>query len=207
MASTSSRPSERVSAAILLAALVACASPVSLQPSAPQGGEAAPTGSSFAPPPGIALDTTCVTSAHELCFDAVDNNCNGLLEEGCGVNSGAIQLAAAWAEEEADVDLSLTDPSGELVKAGVLTASGLAKDRDCPGSERRCRGQNMENIFLEPGAEPPRGVYRASVRLEKTHGARLPIKVRIGARVGPKVYGFSVELTAQGEEKNFQFSL
>jgi len=123
------------------------------------------------------------------------------------VNSGAIQVAAAWSEDEADVDLLVVDPAGELVKPGVLTSSGLAKDRDCPGNDRRCRGQNMENIFLEPDAEPARGVYRATLRLEKTNGARLPIKVRVGARVGPKVYGFSVELAAQGEEKSFQFRL
>lgn len=207
MASTSSRRSERALAGVVLAALAACASPLSLTPAASPSGEAGPGASAFSPPPGIVLETTCVTSAHELCFDAIDNNCNGLLEEGCGVNSGAIQIAAAWAEEEADVDLLLVDPAGELVKPGGLTSSGLAKDRDCPGNDRRCRGQNMENIFLEPDAEPPRGLYQATLRLEKTNGARLPIKVRVGARVGPKVYGFFVELSAQGEEKAFQFRL
>lgn len=153
------------------------------------------------------METTCVTSAYEICFDAIDNNCNGLLEEGCGVNSGAIQIAAAWTEEEADIDLLLIDPLGELVKPGNITSSGLSKDRDCPGNDRRCRGQNMENIFLEPDAEPPHGVYRASLRLEKINGARSPIKVRVGARIGPKIYGFSVELSTQGEEKTFQFYL
>jgi tRNA (guanosine-2'-O-)-methyltransferase len=206
MASTSSRRSERAAAALALAAVAACASPISLRPTA-SSPEAASSSAAFSPPPGILLETTCVTSAHELCFDAVDNNCNGLIDEGCGVNSGAIQVAAAWAEDEADVDLLLVDPVGELAKPGSLTGSGLAKDRDCPGNDRRCRGQNMENVFLEPEAEPLRGVYRATLKLEKTNGARLPIKVRVGARVGPKVYGFSVELGAQGEEKSFEFRL
>lgn len=203
----SPRQRRRALAALALLLLAACASPLSLQPAPSTTPEADPGAPAFAPPPGIALETTCVTSAHELCFDAVDNNCNGLIDEGCGVNSGAIQVAAAWAEEEADVDLLLVDPAGELVKTGSLTSSGLAKDRDCPGNDRRCRGQNMENVFLEPDAEPPRGLYRGTLKLEKTNGARLPIKVRVGARVGPKTYGFSVELGAQGEEKSFQFRL
>ncbi|MCS6898218.1 MAG: hypothetical protein RMJ98_00080 [Myxococcales bacterium] len=203
MVSTSFRPSEVVA---VLAAMAACASPISLRPTS-SSPEAASSASTFTPPPGILLETTCVTTAHELCFDATDNNCNGLIDEGCGVNSGVIQVAAAWAEEEADVDLLLTDPAGDLAKPGSLTVSGLAKDRDCPGSDRRCRGQNMENVFLEPEAEPLRGVYKVILKLEKTNGARLPIKVRVGARVGPRVYGFSVELGFQGEEKSFEFRL
>lgn len=194
-------------ATALAAVVTACASPINVKPT--PGPDNNPTAgpAELTPPPGIALETTCVTTGPELCFDAVDNNCNGLIEEGCGVNSGVIQMAAAWAEEEADVDLLVTDPNGDLVKPGVASGAGLVKDRDCPGTDRRCRGQNMENVFLELDAEPMRGLYRTTVKLEKTNGARLPIKVRVGARVGPKVYGFSVELSKQGEEKSFQFRL
>ena len=114
---------------------------------------------------------------------------------------------SAWGEEEADVDLLVTDPGGDLIKTGAPSGAGLVKDRDCPGTDRRCRGQNMENVFLEPDAEPVRGTYRVTVRLEKLNGARLPIKVRVGARLGPRVYGFSTELGAQGQEQTFTFRL
>jgi hypothetical protein len=161
----------------------------------------------LAPPPGVALEQTCVTSGPELCFDARDNNCNGLLEEGCGVKAGILQMVAAWAEAEADVDLLVTDPNGELVRPGATTAAGLTKEKDCPGSDRQCHGQNLENVYLEQDSEPQRGYYRVALRLEKSNGAPLPLKVHLGARVGPRVYGLSVELGAQGEEKVFSFRL
>ena len=199
---------QRLLRALAVLGLAACASPIALRPSGEAGGDAAsgPAGE-LTPPPGIALETTCVSTGHELCFDATDNNCNGLIDEGCGVNSGVIQIAAAWAEEDADVDLLVTDPNGDLVKTGAASGTGLVKDRDCPGLDRRCRGQNMENVFLEPDAEPARGVYRATVKLEKLNGARLPLQVRVSARLGPRVYGFSTELGAQGQEKTFTFRM
>ena len=110
-------------------------------------------------------------------------------------------------EEGDGFDLLVTDPGGDLIKTGAPSGAGLVKDRDCPGTDRRCRGQNMENVFLEPDAEPVRGTYRVTVRLEKLNGARLPIKVRVGARLGPRVYGFSTELGAQGQEQTFTFRL
>lgn len=161
----------------------------------------------ISPPPDIVLEQTCVTSGPELCFDARDNNCNGLLEEGCGVKAGVLQMVAAWPEAEADVDLLVTDPNGELVRPGATTAAGLTKEKDCPGSDRQCHGQNLENVYLEQDAEPQRGYYRVALRLEKSNGAPLPLKVHLGARVGPRVYGLSVELGAQGEEKVLSFRL
>lgn len=169
-------------------------------------GELAPK--EIVPPPGVVLESTCVSTGPELCFDGLDNNCNGLLEEGCGIRSGMVQFVAAWAEAEADVDLLVTDPSGELAKTdGGPTAGGLEKDRECPGNDRRCRGQNLENVVLVEGIEPKLGAYKVVIRLDSTKGAALPIKVRVGARVGQRVYGLTVELGKPEEEKVVVFRL
>ena len=79
---------------------------------------------------GVSLTMTCTPTGPEICFDATDNNCNGVIDEGCGVESGPLQFAIAW-PEGADVDLDVTDPRGQLAKPGERTDSGLAKDRDC----------------------------------------------------------------------------
>ena len=144
---------------------------------------------------------TCVTTGPEQCFDGIDNNCNGLLEEGCGVTSGFVQIVAGWSEPNADIDLLVTDPAGELVRTGTVTTTGLRKERDCPKPDHPCRGQNMENVYLEAGTEARPGIYRVVIRLERTNGATLPVRVNVSARLGPRSYGFSLAMEAQGTEK------
>jgi hypothetical protein len=147
---------------------------------------------------GMLVRRACVPSGPERCFDARDDNCNGLIDEGCGVRTGLVQFVVAWDKPAADIDLDVTDPSGELVEVGRPTQSGLTKERDCPGSGNECRGQNLENVYLEEG-DPPRGAYRVRVRLEKLGGENPPVLVTLGARVGPKTYAFEFELSAVEE--------
>lgn len=156
--------------------------------------------------PGWVLAGTCVTSGPERCFDARDDNCNGLIDEGCGLATGYLQFAVAWSEEQADLDLEVTDPQGELAEVGRATATGLVKQRDCPGESRECRGQNLENVYLETG-EPTRGRYVVKVRLERLGGAEPPIRATVGARVGPKSHQAAVELAAEGAAETLAFVL
>ena len=158
-------------------------------------------------PEGVGLETACTPTGVELCFDARDNNCNGVIDEGCGLHTGILQFVIAWEAADADVDLNVYDPTGELARLGEATAGGLTKDRDCPRSGE-CQGQNVENVFLSEG-DPRRGRYRVVIRLDKLNGVAPPVRVRLGARVGQRSFGMVVDL-APGpgtEEKTFEFTL
>jgi hypothetical protein len=137
----------------------------------------------------------CTPTGPELCFNAIDDNCNGVIDEGCGVGTGVLQFTIAWKEEAADVNLSVTDPTGAVVDAKQRASrSGLRLDRDCPGATESCGGQNTENVFFE-GLEPPRGHYKVEITLVDPHGASPPVVVHFGARIGSQTHSADVELS------------
>lgn len=156
---------------------------------------------------GQTLDVACTPGGVEMCFDARDNNCNGVLDEGCGVHTGILQFMIAWDAAEADIDLQVYDTQGEQARMGEATADGLMKDRECP-NDGMCYGQNIENVFLAEG-EPKRGKYRVVVHLSELNGATAPVKVQLGVRVGQKTYAASVSVApgAGSQDKELEFSL
>ena len=176
------RPSHRLSGLVVAALAFGCA------PSVP--GKAKSVGT--APP--SERQRTAVPTAPEICGNATDDNENGLADEGCGLATGLAQFLASWEEPNADVDLRVLDPNGELVEVGRPTKSGLVKERDCPGRKNDCGGQNLEVVYLEQG-KLLRGDYRVRVRLVSLGGADPPVSVRFAARLGYRSYGAAFELT------------
>jgi hypothetical protein len=153
----------------------------------------------------VATDSV-VGAGPERCFDARDDNQNGLIDEGCGVRTGIVQFAIAWDAPTADVDLLVTDPRGELVEVGRPTATGLAKERDCPGKRGECKGKNFENVYLERDVAK-RGKYRVKVRLERLADEDVPITVTLGVRLGPKTFSGEIVLTRPEAEEELVFDL
>jgi len=151
-------------------------------------------------------DQARVPGGPEECLNARDDDGNGLIDEGCGVPTGLVQFVIAWDAPTADVDLLVTDPKGELADVGRPTSSGLVKERDCPGRRDECHGKNFENVYLEKD-EAKRGIYKVSVRLEELEDEDVPIRVTLGARVGPKIYETRLSFTHPEERADFEFVL
>lgn len=195
-----SRP---LAALFVLAVVVACG------PASP--GAAAPganlVAKNISPTEGVIVTAGCTPAGPEICFNASDDNCNGVIDEGCGVGTGVLQFMIAWGDSPADVDLSVVDPkSDRAAKAGRSTSSGLQFEKNCP--DEGCHQQNIENVYFE-GVEPLRGRYIVEVKLTEVHGAELPVKVHLSARVGSRTWAMDFALQpGQGQDRQgFSFDL
>lgn len=185
--------------------LLGCRAPLPApeRPSLPEGVSLA--ASAISTSEGLGPLEACTPSGVEICFNATDDNCNGVIDEGCGIHTGLLQFAIAW-ERGPDVDLLVTDPNGEVARPGDTTSSGLRKDRDCGTVRDTCHGQNLENVYLE-GETPLRGDYRVEVKLERASAEDLPVKVRLGVRIGPRTYAADLELPKKGDSQVLAFTL
>jgi tRNA (guanosine-2'-O-)-methyltransferase len=199
-------------AAQIVSVLAICAGVVASAgcgPRAPARSAAPQVGASHvAAPPGTVLEQACTPTGPELCFNAIDDNCNGVIDEGCGAQTGLLQFIVAWGSSPADVNLAVITPAGERVPDGRArsTPSGFHLDRDCPADEG-CSGQNTENVYFD-GTDVPRGHYVVEVTLDALNGAETPVKVHLGARLGSRSVGATLDLSPDdGARKKLEFDV
>lgn len=152
----------------------------------------------------LSLKEPCIAAGLETCFNATDDNCNGLVDEGCGLATGALQLVIAWDDVAADVDLEVTDPNGERAEVARLTSLGLGKDRDCPGEGDACGGQNFEVVTLS-GDDLPLGRYLVTVVLDRPLPESRVVNVRVGGHLGQDAVRGAFALSAERPRKSAEF--
>ncbi len=157
--------------------------------------------------PGQVSGTACSPSGPEICFNGRDDNCNGAIDEACGSPAGLLQFTIAWNEVEADVDLDVIGPDGELTEVGRVTSSGLTKVRDCPGRDNECEGLNVETVLLDVEDDLTRGDYVVKIRLESKADIQDPVSVNFSARLGPKTFAAEVELEQERDERQLTLTL
>jgi len=134
------------------------------------------------------VDTSCDQSTPETC-NGLDDDCNGVIDDGCGYASGSIQITASW-DTGADVDLYVTDPSGETLMYNTehrRTKSGGVMDHDARGDCRIEQDSNrIENVYW--GVEqPPSGVYKVDVAYFGPCGDAGDTHTTVSIAVGGKV--------------------
>ena len=151
---------------------------------------------------GGPLESGCKATGLERCFNATDDDCNGLVDEGCGLPDGDVALLAAWEDNPADLDWTLFVPGGKKLDKQAKRAGAFRYVKDCPEG---CFGQNVEAIVTD--GTPARGVYRAELRLKGAVGVELPVRVHVAARFGTRVEQTDVVFDLDHDARTITFTL
>jgi hypothetical protein len=151
----------------------------------------------------------CQPSGSESC-NGLDDDCNGVIDDGCGYASGSIQVTASW-DSGADVDLYVTDPAGETIMYNAehrSSASGGVMDQDARGDCRREQEHtHIENVYWN-AARPPSGVYKVDVAYWGPCGDAGDTHTTVSIAVGGKLLGvFGYTLTREERVHVASFTL
>ncbi|MGE0788928.1 MAG: hypothetical protein AB7S26_24860 [Sandaracinaceae bacterium] len=134
------------------------------------------------------VDSHCAAGEPEVC-NGLDDNCDGVIDEGCGFQTGNIQITLAWANT-ADLDLYVIDPSGfEINYLNRESPNGGHLDHDARGGcERRQTGNTIENVYWD-SPNPPSGQYRVEVHYWGECGQSGPTEATLSVAVGGQILG------------------
>ncbi len=153
-------------------------------------------------PTGVfAVQTQCVPGSPEQC-NGLDDNCNGVIDEGCGYQTGNIQVTAAWSSSS-DIDLHVIDPNGEEIYYGHRnSSSGGVLDRDA-NAACSVSPPTVENVYWPDN--PPSGQYRVrAVAYDMCGSGNTPVTLSIA--VGGRIVGaYQLNFTYDRQEFTIPF--
>jgi hypothetical protein len=109
------------------------------------------------------LSVECAYGSYENC-NAIDDDCNGVIDDECGYESGDVQITVSW-NSGADIDLYVTDPSGSTLfynEQHKRSRIGGHLDHDARGDCRKeQQNPRIENAYWPAPAK--RGNYRVEL--------------------------------------------
>jgi hypothetical protein len=109
------------------------------------------------------VQVACDPSAFEQC-NAMDDDCNGIIDDDCGYETGAVQVTISW-NSGADIDLYVTDPSGSTLyynEQHNRSRIGGHHDHNARGDCRReQQNARVENAYWPAPAHA--GKYRVAL--------------------------------------------
>lgn len=136
-----------------------------------------------------AIARDCTNPTEETC-NALDDDCDGVIDDGCGYGAGLLQVAAGW-DTGSDIDLYVTGPLGDTLSFQRLsTPSGARVDHsgrgDCVPTMDNPRIENVRWV----GQKPTPGIYEVEVHYwgECSSGGG-PTEVTVSVAVGRRIAG------------------
>ena len=197
-------------ACVLALCAAACAAPIKPQPVAAPPPPPAPTVQETVLHAGVtALDLECTHEATETC-NALDDNCNGIVDEGCPYASDpqGVQITVAW-NTGADIDLYVRDPSGEMVfynEEARRSPVGGSLDHPARG---QCRPeQEITNVESAHWPAPaPNGPYKVELHYFGPCGDAIETEVTVSVVVHGKlggVYRYKLQPEERVEAVSFE---
>ena len=135
------------------------------------------------------LAVDCATGKAEIC-NALDDDCNGIIDDGCGYHSGGLQVTVGW-NTPADIDLYVTDPSGEVIyynEQHERSSIGGHLDHNARGDCRReQKHSRVENAYWP--APAPTGTYRIELHYFSPCSNSALTKAVVSVAYGGKLLG------------------
>ena len=151
-------------------------------------------------PPGVtrANAEPCTPASSDAC-NALDDDCDGRIDEGCGWESGPIQVTLAWSSG-ADLDLYVTDPSGFTISyLDRDSPSGGHLDPDARGA---CipGGQTIENMHWT--GSPRGGDYHVIVHYWGDCGVADSTQALVTVSVSGRIVGTYALQIERGQRRH-----
>ncbi|MFK7990771.1 MAG: MopE-related protein [Sandaracinaceae bacterium] len=153
------------------------------------------------------VDNYCQQGAPEVC-NGLDDNCNGVIDEGCGYNTGNIQITLAWATG-ADLDMYVTDPSGFTISyQNTQSPTGGVLDHDARGAcVRQQSDATVENVYWD-SAQPPSGRYLVEVHYWGDCNVAGTTPATLSIAVGGQIIGaYQVQLNPRDRQQVAYFDM